>query len=105
MRTVAFVLALSGCSWLVLRGPRVAPDNSRIECHDSYVAPAVDTALAVGFGALAVVRPSGTSAQDAPDFSALTALVIGIPGALLFGASAVTGYVTVSRCQSAAAAD
>jgi len=97
-RPWAVVLALSqsGCSIFLMQAPPSPPidrPDAPIECSDSILAPAIDTALAVamiGIGISAFVGPKSSPANGWGSLA--TAAIFGVPACI--------GYGKRDRCEA-----
>ena len=100
---VVALLFATGCSVLSVRGARTTPTKA-IVCESSWVAPVLDTAIAVA-GAALMVWSAGDTNTGETDGHTLTkrefAKYPGVALAVPFGISAVYGYATVSECKRA----
>jgi hypothetical protein len=97
VRFLALVLASSqcGCSLFVGNVPSGAIErpDAPVECNDSYLAPAIDTALAVAWVGLGIAAFAGSKATNLEGGGAMI-------GAACFGGFAALGYVQRSRCEA-----
>jgi hypothetical protein len=103
---VAAVLLASGCSFLVVRGPRAdRPPNLPPACTELPIAPVVDTGLAVlaAVGAITAHRRLDTNeGSEFPnnDFLRMQR-TFSIIGLVLEAASGTYGFVKTTRCRRA----
>jgi hypothetical protein len=99
----AFVLALSGgCSYLFVDAP---PERHRqlpyFECTKSRAWPVVDTVIAATYGIETAAFIVGASASKAERGPLAGAAAAAAATAVLFTASAFSGYGKVSECREA----
>jgi hypothetical protein len=90
-------LVAGGCSWgaQTYRGVASSP------CSTSRIAPVIDTAIAVaGATAFGVAFASGGRADD-PGSHRSTVMGAGSLAALVYGASAISGYTWAGDCRRA----
>ena len=100
------LLALSGCSLVMVKGPRDTgnPPRTYPSCTSSLTYPVVDTVLAGLFLASMTTAIADNGSMDSTindkDTRAERATSAGLMAAL-FGVSAYFGYTRVSRCRAA----
>jgi hypothetical protein len=93
-------LAAGGCSWGA-RGYRAVASTST-QCSSSRAAPIVDTALAVaGAAAVGYGFSDGFLDDSGADDNRSKIVGAGFLGALVFGASAISGYTWAGDCRRA----
>ncbi len=95
-RLLSLFLASSQCSCsffvrTVPSGPIERPDKP-VECNDGYVAPAIDTAIALAWVGIGIAAFAGSKATNLEGGGAMI-------GAACFGGFAALGYVQRSRCE------
>jgi hypothetical protein len=104
MVRLAAILALSGCSFVVVKGPPRQPPRDRMAyCTSSALPMVVDVGLAVGvaYTTLAVLdeagEPTGSRSEKALFWNVL-AVGAGATAAMII--SSVYGYRTSQRCNT-----
>jgi hypothetical protein len=106
-RSAAFclVVAVSGCSFIGLRAPRVSPIGAGVECNDSNALPTIDAgAAAVIFLAGGVLTFFAVGLERNPDIQLDNLAIGGVPTVVISGlalASAISGFAKVSACREA----
>lgn len=96
-------MLLAGCSVLSVRDAHTTPTKA-IVCESSWVAPVIDTALAVAGAALMAWSATDDNTGEGDGHSLTNREVAIYPGfalALPFGFSAAHGYSKVASCKRA----
>lgn len=104
MRRLAFVVLLSGCSFIGVEGPK-KPNTRKKPCTDDYSLPIFDTVMATG----ATIGTVAVASMDNHPGAVINAQALALPplilSALFYGASAGSGYSKVSACRSTPVVD
>lgn len=97
--SVALAAASGGCSWVFVDGPPAAHKQlPYFECTSSNAWPVVDTVFGVATALEAATLLASTRSSGAN-----TAAAVAAGEAVIFGASAVSGYQKTSSCREAKA--
>jgi hypothetical protein len=98
-------MVLSGCSFIGVRGPT----SKGSDCTSNVALPVVDTVAALGYAIMAASAVHLVSTSDCDQssggcYAEAYAAVIGIPsgvlGVVLFGGSAIYGYMKSGECRA-----
>ncbi len=109
MKFAALLLALavSGCSFIFVRGPPSdRPQSAAVDCTSSVVAPVLDLIWA-GLNGTGAVQAMATdqAAWDANTTTSRGAVIgVGLAWLVISGASAIYGFKTTDACRQAVAA-
>src|SRR5687768_9307595 len=103
---VAAVLLSSGCSFLVVRGPKAdRPPDLPPSCTQAPIAPVVDTGLMVLAAVGAITAHQRLDTNDGSEFPNNDFLrmqrTFSIIGVVLEAASATVGFVKTTQCRRA----
>jgi hypothetical protein len=101
---VAVPVLISGCSFLLVKGPSTIPQPVHLsDCTASYAPPVVDTVLVgtVGLGVAWGAAQGGPALTGPNDFAHLAPAVALGAAVATVAASAIYGYLDVHDCRAA----